>query len=65
MHSWHGCRKTAAITADMLMTLHLLGLLKSDVGLAGQPLITKGLVLGVENVRGGSVIWLRQPYLLP
>lgn len=54
MHSWHGCRKTAAITADMLMTLHLLGLLKSDVGLAGQPLITKGLVLGVENVRGGS-----------
>lgn len=57
MHSWHGCRKTAAITADMLMTLHLLGLLKSDVGLAGQPLITKGLVLGVENVRGGSSGW--------
>lgn len=47
------------------MTWHLLGLLKGDVGLAWQPLITEGLVLGVENVRGGSVIQLRQPYLAP
>lgn len=46
MCSWHRGWKTAAMTKDMLMAWHLLGLLKGDMELARQPLITEGLVLG-------------------
>lgn len=38
------------------MAWQLLGLLKGDMGLAWQPLITEDMVLGFENVSRGLVI---------